>query len=191
MPERATDEVSHPSLEDGLGHVSDDDASQPSEGGLHIRSGSDTSNEDANALPVPIWMRESSKAFKWKWVPLPLRKAGRATAEWVKGPKPPRVLRITPLFPAFQEAPIKLMDKYIPKKRHRMTLLIGTYFCWALIWSLMLRHAKSAGNIQGYGTPVSIWCGASFWYGWSAWTPLLSLTNVPQEQWEWLRSQWQ
>ena len=163
MPPTTTDEESRAYAEDGPSNLSDDDASQPSEGGLHIRSGSNTSDENGQALPLPIWMRESSKAFKWKWVPLPLRKAGRATAEWVKGPKPPRTLRITPFFPSIQEAPVKLLDKYIPKRRHRMALLIGTYFCWALIWSLMLRHAHSAGNIHGYGTPTSIWCGASFW----------------------------
>lgn len=161
MPQDPSDSPSMSNVPEILDIPDDDAASQPSESGLHVRSDS-TSPTEAE-LPLPVWMRESSKSFKWKWVPLPLRKAARTTAEWVKGPKPPRNLRITPLFPTIQEAPIKVLDRFVPKRRHRIVLLILTYFCWALIWSLMLRHANSSGSIKGYGTPASIWCGASFW----------------------------
>jgi hypothetical protein len=128
---------------------------------LHIRNASESSE---NGLPIPIWMRESAKSFRYKWVPLPLRKAGRATAEWVKGPIPPRELRINPLYPQIQEAPIRLMDKYLPKQRHRICLLVAFYAVWFLMWSLMLKHNSTSGYIEGYGKPTNIWCGASFWF---------------------------
>lgn len=127
---------------------------------LHIRNASESSE---NGLPIPIWMRESAKSFRYKWVPLPLRKAGRATAEWIKGPIPPRELRIKPLYPQIQEAPIRWMDKYLPKQRHRIFLLISFYAVWFLIWSLMLKHNSGSAYIEGYGKPSNIWCGASFW----------------------------
>ncbi|ERF76649.1 hypothetical protein EPUS_04469 [Endocarpon pusillum Z07020] len=127
---------------------------------LHIRNASDTTD---NGLPIPIWMRESAQSFKYKWVPLPLRKAGRATAEWIKGPKPSRELRIKPLYPQIQEAPLRLMDRYLPKQRHRICLLIASYAVWLLIWSLMLKHNSASAYIEGYGKPSNIWCGASFW----------------------------
>lgn len=129
---------------------------------LHIRNAS-ASDTTENELPIPIWMRESAKSFKYKWIPLPLRKAGRATAEWINGPKPPRELRIKPLCPHIQEAPLRLMDRYMPKQRHRICLLIASYAVWLLIWSLMLKHNSASAYIEGYGKPSNIWCGASFW----------------------------
>jgi hypothetical protein len=128
---------------------------------LHIRNASESSE---NGHSIPIWMRESAKSFKYKWVPLPLRKAGRATAEWIKGPIPPRELRISPLYPQIQEAPLRLMDRYIPKQRHRICLLIALYATWFLTWSLMLKQNSTSGYIKGYGKPSNIWCGASFWF---------------------------
>lgn len=126
---------------------------------FHLRSES----ESSNPIPLPVWMRESAKSFKYKWVPLPLRKAGRATANWVKGPQPPKDLHITPWLPRIQEAPIRLLDRFAPKKRHRVFLLCLLYACWALAWSLMLWHNSSSGYIKGYGQPQNLWCGASFW----------------------------
>ncbi|EXJ92138.1 hypothetical protein A1O3_00688 [Capronia epimyces CBS 606.96] len=127
---------------------------------LHVRSASETS---ATALPIPIWLREASHSFKYKWVPLPVRKASRAVFTWVKGPVPPRVLKIDPIFPKVQQAPIRLLDKYAPKKKHRFVLLVALYACWFLTWSLMLKQHATSGAIKGYGKPRNLWCGASFW----------------------------
>jgi hypothetical protein len=126
---------------------------------LHIRNA-----DHDNNLPLPVWLRESAKSFKYRWVPLPLRKAGRATATWIKGPIPPRQLRIKPLYPHIQEAPLRFMDTYFPKHRHRVCLLIAFYATWLLTWSLMVKHNSSDGYIEGYGKPSNIWCGASFWF---------------------------
>lgn len=130
------------------------------DGNLHIRNASESSE---NGLPIPVWMRESAKSFRFKWIPLPLRKAGRTTAGWIKGPVPPRELTIQPLCPQIQEAPIQLMNAYLPNQRHRVCLLIGLYALWFVVWSLMLKHNSTAGRIDGYGKPSNIWCGASFW----------------------------
>ncbi|KAK2763103.1 hypothetical protein FQN54_009737 [Arachnomyces sp. PD_36] len=81
------------------------------------------SYEQAQTLPVPVWLRESSSSFHWRWVPLPIRNAARATAKWVKGPQPPRELRIKPLFPKIQEAPVKLLDRFFPKRKYKLGLL--------------------------------------------------------------------
>lgn len=154
-----------------------DDNSQPTrdvsfstDGETDVES-QDRSQDVPNAPPsrerqprVPVWMRESAKSFRYKWVPLPLRKAGRATAEWIKGPIPLRELHIRPFFPKIQEAPLRLMDRYLPKKRHRLCLLIALYATWFLAWSLMLKHNSTSGYIEGYGKPTNIWCGQSFWF---------------------------
>lgn len=130
---------------------------------LQIETASQDSNEPD--LPLPIWMREQAKAFRYKWVPLPVRKAARATAVWVKGPDPPCHLTIKPLFPRIQEAPIKLLGRFAPKQRHRIFLLFFVYCVWFLVWALMVRHNSTDGYIQGFGKPSHIWCGATFWNG--------------------------
>lgn len=127
---------------------------------LHIGSVSDASEE---RLPVPVWLQESAKTFKYRAVPLPIRKAARAVAKFVKGPIPPRELRVNPIFPKVQEAPIRLLDRYVPKRRHRASLLVVLIATWFLIWSLMLKKLSTAGFIEGYGKPQNLWCGATFW----------------------------
>ena len=127
---------------------------------VRSRSGSDAPE---SSLPIPVWLRESATSFRFKWIPLPLRKAGRAIATWVKGPVPPRELKIEPFFPKIQQAPIQLLDRYLPKKRHRIFLLILFYATWFLTWSLMLKHHATSGYIKGYGRPSNLWCGSNFW----------------------------
>ena len=144
--------------------------SQPSDGGpeasaasslrMHIRS--DSPHGDAR-FPLPVWLSESSKSFRWKWVPLPLRKVARSVVTWTKGPDPPRIQRIRPFLPTVQEAPAKLIDRHLPRPSHKAALLGFFYFCWLLTFSLVLHRSASAGNIRGYGKPNPIWCGASYW----------------------------
>ena len=138
----------------------DDNADAVSQdGNFHFRSASNSST----SLPAPVWMRESAHSFKYKWVPLPIRKAGRAVAKWIKGPVPPQELRIRPWFPTIQEAPLRLLNRYMPKRRHKIFLLLLFYFCWFLTWSLMLGLNSTTAHIKGYGKPANIWCGQSFW----------------------------
>lgn len=182
------DDEEHPS--NSIPRLTDEENDTESQDGyLHISNASDSSE---NGLPIPMWMRESAKSFKYRWVPLPLRKAGRATIGWIKGPTPPRELRIIPFYPQVQEAPLRLMNRYLPKQRHRICLLIGFYAIWFLTWSLMLRHNTSSGYIEGYGKPSNIWCGASFW---SVTLSILAsgmilMNRQEQRQWLWFEWQW-
>ena len=130
---------------------------------MDFRSRSSSQVEQNGTLPLPVWLRESSKTFHWRWVPFRVRQAARAVVAWSKGPEPPQIQRITPFFPSIQEAPVKFIDKHLPKRRHKATLLAFFYFCWLLTFILVLNHSAKAGNIEGYGKPQSIWCGATFW----------------------------
>lgn len=129
---------------------------------FHVDNAPEEGSDEPD-LPLPIWMRESAKNFKYKWIPLPVRKGGRAVVNWVKGPDPTQHMSIEPWFPYIQEAPIKLLDRFAPKKRHRIFLLLLVYSAWLLTWSLMVWHNSTGGYIQGLGKPSSLWCGASFW----------------------------
>lgn len=137
------------------------EASASSSPQIHVRSGSpDVEN---NRLPQPVWMRESSKSFQWRWVPYRIRQGARSIADWTKGPDPPQIQKITPFFPLIQEAPVKWINKYLPRTAQKAALLVLFYICWILTFSLVLVHSNSAGNIKGYGKPDPIWCGENFW----------------------------
>lgn len=154
-----------PGLESGQSPWAEDDQSpEPSYTDsplMQVRSASPGTQR--RRVPVPVWMRESSKAFRWTWVPLPVRNTARFLSSWSRGPDPPQIQKITPIFPSTQEAPIRLVNRYLPKRKHKALLLAFVLFSWTLAFSLTLHHSATSGEIKGYGTPQNIWCGASYW----------------------------
>ena len=122
----------------------------------------DPDNEEGDWRST-VWLQESSKRFQRTWIPSRLRRLGQALAQWTEGPHPPHLYRISPLFPTIQEAPARLVDTNAPKRKRKIAILILFYTCWLLTFSLVLHHSAKAGDIQGYGKPDSIWCGASVW----------------------------
>ena len=138
------------------------EASASSSPRMHIRSDSDHDIEPAENS-IPVWWRESSKSFRWGWVPYPIRQMVRAVMVWSKGPNQPQVQRVTPFFPHTQQFLVDAIRKYFPKVWHKAALLGIFYFSWLLSFTLVLNRSASAGNIEGYGQPEPIWCGATFW----------------------------
>lgn len=138
------------------------EASASSSPRMHVRSDSEDDIEPTENS-APIWWRESSKSFRWGWVPYPIRQMVRAVVVWSKGPEPPQVQRLIPFFPHTQEFPVEAIRKYFPKIRHKAALLGFFYFSWLLSFILVLNRSASVGKIEGYGQPEPIWCGATFW----------------------------
>lgn len=99
-----------------------------------------------------------------RYVPPRFRKAWKATVKWSLGPQPPRPWRITPYFEEVQTAHLRLLDNLFPKKAHKIWLLIAFYFCWLLVFSLVLWKSAFASDVPGYGKPRNIGCQARFWY---------------------------
>ncbi|KAJ4346783.1 uncharacterized protein N0V89_010715 [Didymosphaeria variabile] len=98
-----------------------------------------------------------------KYIPPRLQRAWKATKTWVKGPQPPRPWSIQPLFPTVQRAPINLLDRYFPKRKHKVVLLILFYLAWFLSFSLVLKRSAFAADIPGHGSPVNIRCTDRLW----------------------------
>lgn len=124
---------------------------------------SNDQEENSTSFRMPVWLRESSPTFQWRWIPLPIRRAGRATARWVKGPDPPHDLLFQPLFPKFQEIPVIFLERYAPRKSHKVILLLFVYFAWLLPWFSIILKANTSGNIEGMGRPQVVSCVTSFW----------------------------
>lgn len=120
--------------------------------------------EDGDAdTPTPRFMEDQGAWKRWKWVPYPMRKAGKAVAKWAVGPPNAAPYKITPLFPAVQHAPLWLLDRYLPNKRHRVWLFIGYAICWLLAFVFVMRQGLVATEVAGYGSPSDIGCGATYW----------------------------
>lgn len=130
---------------------------------LHIRSSASSDIENGR-LSMPVWMRESSKSFHWRWVPVPIRHFARSFATWSKGPDPPQIQKIIPVFPPIQELPLRLVDRFLPTRVHKAGGLAVLYSGWLLTFVLVLSHSATSGEIEGFGQPSPIWCGANFWY---------------------------
>jgi hypothetical protein len=117
--------------------------------------------EDPNTPPSPnIWPlkydigRHIPPAFVRRW---------EATKIWVKGPQPPRPWHITPFAENIQLWPIRMRDRYLPKRIHKIGGLLFVYALWLLTFSLVLRQSAFTTEIPGYGAPVNIGCLARFW----------------------------
>ncbi|GAB7360589.1 hypothetical protein MBLNU230_g0471t1 [Neophaeotheca triangularis] len=96
-------------------------------------------------------------------IPPGVKRRWAMTKKWVKGPQPPQIYNIRPIFPKFQHTPIALLDRYAPKKAERFWLLIAVYASWLLMFSIVLYKSSAAASIPGYGNPVNLGCGAKYW----------------------------
>lgn len=56
-----------------------------------------------------------------------------------------------------------MLDRYFPKRKHKILLLAVFYMCWILTFGLVLHRSAFAADIPGYGSPVRITCTDRFW----------------------------
>ncbi|KAI9750830.1 MAG: hypothetical protein M4579_006292 [Chaenotheca gracillima] len=130
---------------------------------IHIRSGELPRDSNDGPHPPPRFLQDQSSSTRWRWVPVPIRRVSRAVATWAQGPQPPQPQKISAFFPRVQTAPVRYLDRFLPKKRHKIALLVAFYFCWLLVFAAVLHHSAKASEIEGYGEPTQIGCGATYW----------------------------
>lgn len=131
-------------------------SSSPRRGTLDIEeSGSGTS--------TPRFMHEQNPKSS-RWIPYPLRRIGKAIAKWTKGPSNSTPYHITPLFPPIQEAPLVLVNRLLPKKKHRYWLVFLYFSVWLIAFVLVKRQGELSSEIAGWGKPQTIGCGQT-WFG--------------------------
>jgi hypothetical protein len=102
-------------------------------------------------------------SYASKYVPPQLQRAWVSVKTWVKGPQPPRPWKIHPIFPKIQTAPIRILDTFLPKRKHKIGLLILFYTAWILSFALVLHKSAFSADVPGYGAPVRIGCTQRFW----------------------------
>ncbi|KAI3335788.1 hypothetical protein F4824DRAFT_144519 [Ustulina deusta] len=124
----------------------------------------DSDGSDYSDVPVtPRFMQDQTAWKRLKWVPYPARRAVDAVVRWIKGPQTPRVWKIDPFFPKIQHAPLHLLDRVLPAKRHRLWLFFAFFAAWILTFALVFWRAQIASEIDGWGEPSDISCGVTYW----------------------------
>jgi len=140
--------------------IDDDDTLDADESNTFtIRPGDDEAGSDEE------YLNGQKKSSISKYIPNSVRRWSKAIANWTKGPDPPRTYHIGPgIFPEFQEMPLHLVERHLPKRKHRIAALLALYFAWLLCFVLVLSKSAFASDIPGYGSPVRVSCGARYWY---------------------------
>ncbi|KAL1877109.1 hypothetical protein VTK73DRAFT_8846 [Phialemonium thermophilum] len=119
--------------------------------------------EEDSSPPTPRFMQDEGPWKKWRWVPYSVRRVLRATVRWAHGPPNPRPYKIDPLFPTVQHAPLWLLDRYLPRHRHRLWLVAAYAVVWIVTYALVMREGLVATEIDGWGEPAEVGCGSTYW----------------------------
>lgn len=119
--------------------------------------------QEGHTGPLPRFLEEDGTHKYSKWIPYSIRKLGRAAADWAHGPLNPVTFRIEPILPALQSLPIVLLDRYVPKRKHRLFLFSAYLLLWLLTFSLVKQQESSLTELKPWGKPQEIGCGNYFW----------------------------
>ncbi|KAI0396755.1 hypothetical protein F5Y17DRAFT_417683 [Xylariaceae sp. FL0594] len=113
--------------------------------------------------PTPRFMQDEAAWKRWKWVPYPVRRTAHTVYRWTAGPAAPRIWQIQPLYPKIQHAPLRLLDRVLPSRRHRIFLFLAYMAAWILTFALVYWKGESASVLGDWGDPTDIGCGLSYW----------------------------
>ena len=143
-------------------HYRDESSSESSpssdNGDIQLSPGAIEYQRDSEQSQRPRWLVRTQQT-----VPQPIQSATRWVVNWAKGPNPPRIWQMTPIFPRVQTAPLALLDRLAPKRRHQLAILAVFYFCFLLVFITVLHHSAFTDEVPGYGAPQTIGCTDTFW----------------------------
>ena len=95
-------------------------------------------------------------------LPAPVTRWSRKAIAWIKGPEPPALHRISPLFEPVQTYPAHLVAR-LPSQA-RLCLFVTAFILWVVIFGVIISDFSLPTNIAGYGAPVRLSCAAQLWY---------------------------
>jgi hypothetical protein len=113
------------------------------------RSENDSSCTSPPTEPVPIAPKPSR----------PKAILGRITS-WLNGPQPSRLYVIVSLGGSVQLVPLKTLRTWLPRRRHKIWLLLVFYVVWLVSFISLFRSGFSNEDDR----IVMMSCTSSFWY---------------------------
>lgn len=121
----------------------------------------DTSS--GSGTSTPRFLQDESNWKRWRWIPYPVRRVWKKVERWSYGPPTPQPYRIKPLFPAVQEYPLYLVERFLPGRKRRFWVLFFYFAIWLVTFVLLKRDGTLATEVEGWGTPEVITCGTTYW----------------------------
>lgn len=124
--------------------------------------GNSTTCGDANASSN----KTSSHPLLEKWkgrFPPTVQKTSNTVWTYMNGPDPPRIWKIRPILPRLQQFPLRLVDRICPRRWQRILALFIFCVCWIATFGAVLHKSSVADVVDGYGQPILIQCGSTFW----------------------------
>lgn len=116
----------------------------------------DSDDTAVSSSPAPAPKRRT-------WIHPTVRRLWKSAATWARGPASPRDYKIKPFYPRVQEYPLFLVEKYLTRRRLRFGLLSLFFAVWIVTFALVKRREVNSTEIEGWGDPQTISCGATYW----------------------------
>lgn len=101
------------------------------------------------------WRRAERK------LPAPVTRWSRKAIAWIKGPEPPVLHRINPLFEPVQTLPARLIGR-LPKLV-RFSIFAAAFILWVVLFGVIIGDFSLPTDLAGYGAPVRLGCAAQLW----------------------------
>jgi hypothetical protein len=110
-------------------------------------------------------MEDSNKSRIWarveERVPAPVSRCCRKIVKWTRGPEPPKIYHVVPVFERAQTLVVRLLAR-IPLWA-RLCIYILAFVLWAVLFGVLLSKDSLPKNIAGFGAPVRLSCVTSLW----------------------------
>ncbi|PTB79754.1 hypothetical protein M440DRAFT_1389675 [Trichoderma longibrachiatum ATCC 18648] len=108
----------------------------------------DNGSSSDGSAPTPRFIQDERSSKRWRRIPYPVRRVLLAVAKWSRGPPNPQPYRIRPLFPAVQEYPLRLVDRFLPKAYRTWALFL--YFSLWLVTFVLVFFFRQEGRFIKY-----------------------------------------
>lgn len=95
---------------------------------------------------------------------LTIKTASGAVWRWIKGPVPPQELRISPIFPNVQAAPLRLLNIVCPKRKHKLAAYIAFISIWMTVFVVVTHYQYfETETDRQYGPTTKLACTNAIW----------------------------
>ncbi|KAH0564960.1 hypothetical protein GP486_001654 [Trichoglossum hirsutum] len=105
---------------------------------MDLEGSNATHSIDGSSLLSPISRDGPSPPRRYNALLHHIKQVSTDIITWVKGPQPPQIQRINSFFPRIQTLPFRFLDRHLPKRKHKLGLLLGFYLAWLLTFVMLL-----------------------------------------------------
>ena len=76
---------------------------------------------------------------------------------WIQGPSRPRTYKITPLFERWQTAPGRIIDRYFPRRKQKIFLLLAVLGFWGSVFIYVVDSSVRSDDVLKISCSTRLW----------------------------------